>query len=121
MEIAQVIGSSGSPENPVYQTGPVTVAWKRRMPPPDADKFYGFTVLASQLNEPEEGVAPTDSRLRPDQRFMEEGHWQEANQEKIRLEEKQRAVRRQRESEAETAASEGKPDTHSGASNRCSV
>lgn len=90
------------------------------MPPPDADKFYGFTVLACQLNEPEEGVAPTDSRLRPDQRFMEEGLWQEANQEKIRLEEKQRAVRRQREAEAEKAASEGKTQFETGASNRAS-
>lgn len=32
----------------------------------------------------EEGVAPTDSRRRPDQRLMEEGHWEESNQEKIR-------------------------------------
>lgn len=62
VEVASVIGSSGSIENPVYQTGPVTLAWKRRLPPSDADKFYGFTILAAQLNEPEEGVAPTDSR-----------------------------------------------------------
>lgn len=32
----------------------------------------------------EEGIAPTDSRLRPDQRLMEEGRWEESNQEKIR-------------------------------------
>lgn len=38
---------------------------------------------------------------------MEEGRWDEANTEKVRLEEKQRAVRRQRESEAEKAAGEG--------------
>ncbi len=49
------------------------------------------------MNEPEEGVAPTDSRLRPDQRMMENGDWDDANVEKIRLEEKQRAVRRRRE------------------------
>ena len=36
--------------------------------------------MAVQLNEMEEGVPPTDSRLRPDQRFMEEGRWDEANQ-----------------------------------------
>lgn len=34
--------------------------------------------------------------------------WEEANKEKVRLEEKQRAVRRQRESEAEQAAQTGK-------------
>jgi hypothetical protein len=36
-----------------------------------------------ELNEHEEGVAPTDSRLRPDQRLMEEGLWDEANTEKV--------------------------------------
>jgi Oxysterol-binding protein len=74
----------------------------------DAEKYYNFTELACQLNEPEEGVAPTDSRLRPDQRLMEDGQWEEANTVKLRLEEKQRGVRRQREAEAEKAASEGK-------------
>ena len=31
----------------------------------------------------EEGVAPTDSRRRPDQRLMENGQWDEANTEKV--------------------------------------
>ena len=67
--------------------------------------------MASQLNEMEEGVAPTDSRLRPDQRLMEEGKWDEANEEKLRLEEKQRTARRQRELDAELAVQEGtKPE-----------
>lgn len=69
--------------------------------------MYNFTVLACQLNEPEPGVAPTDSRQRPDQRLMEEGRWDEANQVKLQLEEKQRATRRQREAEAEAAAAQG--------------
>lgn len=107
VEIAKVTGSSGSVENPIYQTGPSTVAWKRRMPPEDSVNYYNFTLLAAQLNEPEDGVAPTDSRLRPDQRLMEDGLWDQANKEKLRLEEKQRATRRQRESEAEQAASDG--------------
>lgn len=47
-------------------------------------RFYYFTELACQLNEMEEGVAPTDSRLRPDQRLMEEGRWDESNAIKIR-------------------------------------
>ena len=63
--------------------------------------------MACQLNEMEEGLAPTDSRKRPDQRLMEEGKWDEANDEKLRLEEKQRAARRQRELEAELAIQEG--------------
>jgi len=39
---------------------------------------------------------------------MEEGRWDESNTEKVRVEEKQRAVRRQRETEAERAMMEGK-------------
>lgn len=70
-----------------------------------AENMYYFSSLALTLNEPEEGVAPTDSRRRPDQRLMEEGHWDEANAEKQRLEEKQRSTRREREREAVKAAS----------------
>lgn len=67
--------------------------------------MYFFSSLALTLNEPEEGVAPTDSRRRPDQRLMEDGRWDEANAEKQRLEEKQRITRREREREAVKAAS----------------
>ena len=63
--------------------------------------------FACQLNEPEENVAPTDSRLRPDQRLMENGSWDDASQEKIRLEEKQRAARRKKEEDQEQARTEG--------------
>lgn len=69
--------------------------------------MYYFSNLALTLNEPEDGLAPTDSRLRPDQRLMENGKWDEANVEKQRLEEKQRAVRRRREAEAVEALEEG--------------
>ncbi|XP_011494145.1 PREDICTED: oxysterol-binding protein 1 isoform X2 [Ceratosolen solmsi marchali] len=109
IEIAPVISTSGTPDNPVYKPGPYTCAWKRRMPPEDCEKYYYFTELACQLNEPEDGIAPTDSRLRPDQRLMENGLWDEANTEKLRLEEKQRSVRRARENDAEKSASEGLP------------
>ena len=67
--------------------------------------------MAVELNEPEEGVAPTDSRNRPDQRLMENGEWENANKTKILLEEKQRAARRRREAEAAAAAAQGK-QTH---------
>ncbi|XP_011703213.1 PREDICTED: oxysterol-binding protein 1 isoform X4 [Wasmannia auropunctata] len=109
IEIAPVISTSGTPDNPVYKTGPYILAWKRRMPTEDCEKYYSFTELACQLNEPEEGIAPTDSRLRPDQRLMEDGRWDEANSEKLRLEEKQRAVRRAREHDSEKAAAQGLP------------
>ena len=45
--------------------------------------MYGFAEFAASLNEPEEGVAPTDSRLRPDQRIMEEQDFNRANEEKV--------------------------------------
>ena len=73
------------------------------------DKMYNMTLLAVQLNEPEDGVAPTDSRLRSDQRLMEEAKWDEANDVKAKLEDKQRMTRRIREEEAERAAAEGRP------------
>lgn len=41
--------------------------------------MYRFTRLAVELNEKEAGVAPTDSRNRPDQRIMEEGNFDRAN------------------------------------------
>ncbi|CAH1102073.1 unnamed protein product [Psylliodes chrysocephalus] len=105
VDIAPVTGSSDI-NSSIYETGQPIIAWKRRYPPPDAERFYNFTLLAAQLNEPEEGVAPTDSRLRPDQRLMEEGLWDESNKEKLRLEEKQRATRRRRQAAETDSASE---------------
>ncbi|XP_045770625.1 oxysterol-binding protein 1 [Maniola jurtina] len=105
VEVAAV--TSASPDNTVCKTGKFVLAWQRVPAPPDSDKWYNFTLLAAQLNEPEPGVAPTDSRLRPDQRLMEEGLWDEANAEKLRLEEKQRAARRGLEAAAEDAAARG--------------
>lgn len=73
--------------------------WQRKMPPAFLEKMYNFTELAIELNEDEPDVAPTDSRRRPDQRLMEEARWDEANQEKLRVEEKQRQARKIREAE----------------------
>lgn len=58
-----------------------------------------MTEFACQLNELERDVAPTDSRFRPDQRLMELGLWDEANLEKLRLEEKQRRAGKRWESD----------------------
>ena len=72
--------------------------------------MYFFSQLAIEMNEAEDGVAPTDSRLRPDQRCMEDGRWDEANRVKVRLEEKQREARKLREAQAEKAKAEGERD-----------
>ncbi|XP_078600385.1 oxysterol-binding protein 1-like isoform X3 [Branchiostoma floridae x Branchiostoma japonicum] len=93
----------------VYQTTAPKVIWIRSNPPPWNTTMYNFTEMAMFLNELEDDVAPTDSRNRPDQRAMENGHWNEANTLKVQLEEKQRAKRKQREAEAAQAAAEGKP------------
>ncbi|XP_075882056.1 oxysterol-binding protein 2 isoform X5 [Nelusetta ayraudi] len=98
-------GGSGSEgkQKTVYQTLSPKLLWKKYPLPENAENMYHFSALALTLNEQEEGVGQTDSRLRPDQKLMEEGRWDEANSEKQRLEEKQRAVRRRREAEASDA------------------
>ncbi|XP_028330380.1 oxysterol-binding protein 1-like isoform X1 [Gouania willdenowi] len=107
MELSRVMQSSRGGENgtegkqkTVYQTLKAREVWRRNPLPDGAETMYFFTALALTLNESEDGVAPTDSRRRPDQRLMEDGRWEEANTEKQRLEEKQRSVRREREREA---------------------
>ncbi|XP_077995182.1 oxysterol-binding protein 1-like isoform X2 [Glandiceps talaboti] len=100
--------SGGKDKQQVYQTGPPRLLWHRNYPPPGAELMYGMTEMAITLNEMEDGVAPTDSRTRPDQRHMENGQWNEANQVKVQLEEKQRARRRKREADAAAAQSAGK-------------
>ncbi|KAF6212204.1 hypothetical protein GE061_012725 [Apolygus lucorum] len=71
-------------------TIPPLIVWEKEASPPDSEKYYCFTLFACQLNEIEDGVAPTDSRHRPDQRLMEEGKWDAANELKLALEEAQR-------------------------------
>uniref|UniRef100_A0A2K6LWZ2 Oxysterol-binding protein n=1 Tax=Rhinopithecus bieti TaxID=61621 RepID=A0A2K6LWZ2_RHIBE len=102
MECSKVVHSSPSSpssdgkQKTVYQTLSAKLLWKKYPLPENAENMYYFSELALTLNEHEEGVAPTDSRLRPDQRLMEKGCWDEANTEKQRLEEKQRLSRRRR-------------------------
>ncbi|XP_031712301.1 oxysterol-binding protein 2 isoform X5 [Anarrhichthys ocellatus] len=112
IESAKIIqssrGGSGSEgkQKTVYQTLSPKPLWKKYPLPENAENMYYFSALALTLNEQEDGVGVTDSRLRPDQKLMEEGRWDEANSEKQRLEEKQRAVRRRREAEATDALDE---------------
>ncbi|RUS70779.1 hypothetical protein EGW08_021458 [Elysia chlorotica] len=109
MEAAQIVHKEESNKGkPVFETGPHRTMWKVRPPPPGAEKMYFFSQLAIEMNEAEDGVAPTDSRLRPDQRCMEDGRWDEANRVKVRLEEKQREARKLREAQAEKAKAEGR-------------
>ena len=63
--------------------------------------MYNFTYFTLQLNYLPPGLKerlpPSDSRLRPDQRALEEGDLIKAASEKARLEDKQRKMRKERE------------------------
>ncbi|KAG8932424.1 hypothetical protein FRC02_001160 [Tulasnella sp. 418] len=82
------------------------VLWRAHAFPPNAHQYYGFTSFTIGLNEITPDIAeylpPTDSRLRPDQRAMEEGKIDIADKEKERLEVAQRQRRKQREERGET-------------------
>ncbi|XP_076874531.1 oxysterol-binding protein-related protein 2 isoform X2 [Brachyhypopomus gauderio] len=82
-----------------------TLLWRIAPRPTHSAQMYNFTSFAMTLNELEPGmegvVAPTDCRLRPDIRAMENGDIDAASQEKERLEEKQRAARRERAKDEE--------------------
>ncbi|KAM4603733.1 oxysterol-binding protein 1 isoform 1-T1 [Polymixia lowei] len=118
MEFSRVMQSSKGEngtegkQRTVYQTLKAKEIWRKNPLPDGAETMYYFSSLALTLNEPEEGVAPTDSRRRPDQRLMEAGRWDEANAEKQRLEEKQRIARREREREATRTANPPEEGTH---------
>ncbi|XP_057442953.1 oxysterol-binding protein-related protein 1C-like isoform X2 [Lotus japonicus] len=75
--------------------------WKRSKPPKFPTR-YNFTRFAITLNELTPGLKeklpPTDSRLRPDQRYLENGQYEMANSEKLRLEQRQRQARKMQES-----------------------
>ena len=66
---------------------------------------FNLTPFVVTLNAPYPSllpiIAPTDTRLRPDQRSMEDGRYDDAAVDKNRVEEKQRAARRDRELKGE--------------------
>ncbi|XP_078712393.1 oxysterol-binding protein-related protein 6-like isoform X1 [Lampetra fluviatilis] len=72
--------------------------WRPGSLPQDHELYYGFTRFAIELNELDPvlrpHLPPTDTRFRPDQRFLEEGNVESAQQEKLRIEEFQREKRR---------------------------
>uniref|UniRef100_A0AAQ5XZ04 Oxysterol-binding protein n=1 Tax=Amphiprion ocellaris TaxID=80972 RepID=A0AAQ5XZ04_AMPOC len=94
----------GLPSSPAADTVEVIpgsqLLWRIAPRPANSAQMYSFTSFAMQLNELHkemEGVIPqTDCRLRPDIRAMENGDIDFASEEKKRLEEKQRAARKNR-------------------------
>ena len=82
-------------------TGEVETIFEKPEPYPGWRRQFGFSHVTMNLNyicpEMREWIAPTDSRLRYDMRLYEEGLVDEADEEKIRLEVKQRKARKIRE------------------------
>jgi oxysterol-binding protein-related protein 3/6/7 len=80
------------------------ILWRANELPPVAQEYYGFTSFTMGLNEFSEDlkeaggegwkIPATDSRWRPDQRALEEGRLDEADELKMMVEEKQRVRRR---------------------------
>ncbi|KAF3819210.1 hypothetical protein GH733_013360 [Mirounga leonina] len=72
--------------------------WRANPMPKGYEQYYGFTQFALELNEMDplskSLLPPTDTRFRPDQRFLEEGNIEEAEIQKQRIEQLQRERRR---------------------------
>ncbi|XP_057524356.1 oxysterol-binding protein-related protein 2A-like isoform X2 [Amaranthus tricolor] len=77
-----------------------SLIWRRNKPTPNLTR-YNLTQFAITLNELTPGLKeklpPTDSRLRPDQGYLEKGEYDKANSEKLRLEMRQRMSRKLQE------------------------
>uniref|UniRef100_A0A8C3ALZ3 Oxysterol-binding protein n=1 Tax=Cyclopterus lumpus TaxID=8103 RepID=A0A8C3ALZ3_CYCLU len=84
----------------VFQGDPpsATCIWRANPMPVDQDQFYGFTQFAVELNELDSPLrpllSPTDTRFRPDQRLLEEGNTEGAEEQKQRIEQLQRERRK---------------------------
>ncbi|KYK60468.1 oxysterol binding protein [Drechmeria coniospora] len=93
----RTVGPGKAASEEVWKAGPMV---------DNASQTYGMTLFAASLNEMtdvERGrLAPTDSRLRPDQRLAERGDLEAAEAWKHKLEEAQRTRRRDLEERGET-------------------
>ncbi|KAH8835365.1 oxysterol binding protein [Flagelloscypha sp. PMI_526] len=75
------------------------ILWRASPPPKGHEDYYGFTTFGMSLNEivgdMKTKLPPTDSRWRADVRALEEGRLDDAEAQKVRIEELQRERRRQ--------------------------
>nr|XP_061788956.1 oxysterol-binding protein-related protein 3-like isoform X4 [Nerophis lumbriciformis] len=75
-----------------------TCVWRANAMPLDHEQYYGFTKFAIELNELDTSLKPllpqTDTRFRVDQRFLEEGKLEAAEEQKQKIEQLQRERRR---------------------------
>uniref|UniRef100_A0A3B3ZNF9 Oxysterol-binding protein n=1 Tax=Periophthalmus magnuspinnatus TaxID=409849 RepID=A0A3B3ZNF9_9GOBI len=84
----------------LYQGSPpsATCLWRANPMPEEHEQYYGFTQFAVELNELDPALKPllppTDTRFRPDQRLLEEGNTEGAEEQKQRIEQLQRERRK---------------------------
>uniref|UniRef100_A0A3Q2ZHP3 Oxysterol binding protein-like 3a n=1 Tax=Hippocampus comes TaxID=109280 RepID=A0A3Q2ZHP3_HIPCM len=84
----------------IFQGHPpsATCIWRANPMPVDQDQYYGFTQFAMELNELDPTIRPllppTDTRFRLDQRLLEEGNVEGAEEQKQRIEQLQRERRK---------------------------
>ncbi|CAG5890434.1 unnamed protein product [Menidia menidia] len=84
----------------VFQGDPpsATCIWRANSMPVDQEQYYGFTQFAIELNELDSNLKSllpaTDTRFRPDQRLLEEGNVDGAEEQKQRIEQLQRERRK---------------------------
>ncbi|KAM4630013.1 oxysterol-binding protein-related protein 3-like isoform 2-T2 [Polymixia lowei] len=84
----------------VYQGDPpsATCIWRANPMPLNQEQYYGFTQFAVELNELDPSqralLPPTDTRFRLDQRLLEEGNVDGAEEQKQRIEQLQRERRK---------------------------
>ncbi|XP_030499489.2 oxysterol-binding protein-related protein 2A-like [Cannabis sativa] len=94
-------GDRGNNMKDCSSSSDTSLFWKRTKPPVNLTR-YNLTSFAITLNELTEGLQeklpPTDSRLRPDQRHLENGEYEKTNAEKQHLEKRQRMSRKLQES-----------------------
>lgn len=94
--------SSGGNSTAMTKSDQAFLIWEA-FPRPNVP--FNLTAFAVTLNDDDphllKHVAPTDTRLRPDQRCLELGEYDRGASEKSRVEEKQRATRRRREQAGE--------------------
>ncbi|KAK4747460.1 hypothetical protein SAY87_014046 [Trapa incisa] len=95
-----LIGDTSGREKELDSLSEARLLWERSRPPKFLTR-YNLSRFAMTLNELTPGIKeklpPTDSRLRPDQRYLENGQYDMANSEKLRLEQRQRQARKMQE------------------------
>lgn len=81
------------------ESGNKFLVWQAAPRPKVPFNLTSFAITLNGIdNNLKRYLPPTDTRLRPDQRAMEDGEYDLASDEKVRVEEKQRAARKRRES-----------------------